>query len=1554
MNSLIITFLLLVVIKSQSIGNLILDFSLTYDQLVTQINIGKGEKNTTNYFQIDISSNKSWILHSKLNLSVSSSFKKEETVNNLTRDNLSLNGQSASDVFHFGGLTFEDNEKERLNFTSVDTLKGEPENIGGLGFGNYMNSNEHPAFLMNNKLNKDGGKFVLEITRDPTSEYTNGHIVVGDNVSGNLLNTEIYVTLDNEIEKYKNSWVTKVKNVFFGNVLREKNNDGTFVLNVNKYPNFAMEAPATFETIYNRIYVPYEIHQDFFNKIDKEYFLFNGLHKCFSVTDNDIIKYTCPLEDVAKLGQLHFILSDDLDIYLDEFDLFTCNNTHCNSTIEANPNIKDRWVLGIPVLRKFTCVFQPTIDNNQPKMSLISTRNKVKVSVQGKPSEPLPYLSASFKKGEENLIFPVLMGTNMVQAYFTIDINGNTSFVHKDIHDNTSQKYQPMGNETEFDYGEFKIKGYLMSDQFTLANISVTTGSIVLANNITGGHKYKQYLASISASKKDHTFLTALLNNYGSVDKGEPGFLLQYDDKPNNDHMGYFMIGDFQKYIDEQSKYVSLLTLTNNPVEWESEINYIFFKDYLEEKDKNNLYKINLANPHYSKKTKVVFETVYSQIIVPYDDRDTFKYYLTQYYFKVDDENLCIQEYTNEKWEITCTIEEYRALGQIHFLLDTTLAVTDGDLDIFLDNNDLFECGEVNCTFGINIDPYNKDRFIFGNNVLKQFKTFFGLKENNYKILLIGDYNKANVVAYGKQQEEKKIKYIEGDFEIKNGLMYTKLLIGSPYQEIPTILDLSGVHTWVHDTLYDQEKSKSKTKKNQGQINYENFHVSGDFYDDKINFATASIFPFDFQVVSSTDIDELPYKSAIGLGRTTYKNEKHEELTYSMITKVYEYLNINAAHDKFMIKFNTNVEKENYGKIYIGEFDDLIDLTEFTDELKMDEPKNNSLGKWSPKATLTGIYFHNILTKKTEGGYYNVSQNLPHMDIDNLPVYFESRFNKIILPDNFASDVFKHLAEKYFIHNGEPICQKIESGGNPIGYYCKKNETKMLDQIHFVFDNQFDIYLEREDLFDCVEERCNFLIVSEPKFNDGWYFGIPVLKQFITVFERNGDSASIKFKGKTNKAHLKFYDDSGEKVKSNYEVTSFEINKDGIIQMYGTIGTTKVPFSIDINGKKSWIDEKIYRCDKTKITSSCQELEDEQFTQDSFTISGKKIKDTFKLREVTIDLELISAKERVNTNLTGAISLSKTSDIIPQFLTKLSADKIEVTENSYFLRFGGEGPNGENIGTLYYGNLNSFITENELKTESIECDTELKDKWSTRLKAMYFKNYLTNNINGVYNVSNETYRSYTKNLSVVFETIYNVIYFPYEIKEELFSRLKDLYFNVENQTLNCTKHGDEKTDLMYYVCNKEVIKSLGQIHFLIQNNISIYLDAPDLFRCSGDDCEFLIQANKNFTKNIVLGLPMLKKFDFVFDYKKNTILLLSDSNKAKLRIEGEIHDDSGGGIIKIIWSFLQILLLIIVILLGLGIVGVGVIYFFKTKNASRTNATVDQGPMQKLTMNEQK
>ena len=49
------------------------------------------------------------------------------------------------------------------------------------------------------------------------------------------------------------------------------------------------------------------------------------------------------------------------------------------------------------------------------------------------------------------------------------------------------------------------------------------------------------------------------------------------------------------------------------------------------------------------------------------------------------------------------------------------------------------------------------------------------------------------------------------------------------------------------------------------------------------------------------------------------------------------------------------------------------------------------------------------------------------------------------------------------------------------------------------------------------------------------------------------------------------------------------------------------------------------------------------------------------------------------------------------------------------------------------------------------------------------------------------------------------------------------------------------------------------------------------------------------------------------------IVLLSDSNKATLKIVGEVKDDSGTETItKIIWSVFQVILLIIIILLALA------------------------------------
>ena len=170
-------------------------------------------------------------------------------------------------------------------------------------------------------------------------------------------------------------------------------------------------------------------------------------------------------------------MSNDLDIYLDEFYLFTCSDkTDCLSVIAANPLIKDHWVFGIPILRKFTTVFYPALLDGIPKMKFIGNRNKVNVTIIGKANDPDPYLSISFAKGIEDIQIPVLMGSNMEQAYFALDINGNISFVSNQVYNNYNESidFEFVSNSSShFVYGEFNLTGNLIKDSFTVATFQL-------------------------------------------------------------------------------------------------------------------------------------------------------------------------------------------------------------------------------------------------------------------------------------------------------------------------------------------------------------------------------------------------------------------------------------------------------------------------------------------------------------------------------------------------------------------------------------------------------------------------------------------------------------------------------------------------------------------------------------------------------------------------------------------------------------------------------------------------------------------------------------------------------------------------------------------------------------------------------------------------------------------------------------------------------------------------------------------------------------------------
>ncbi len=97
---------------------------------------------------------------------------------------------------------------------------------------------------------------------------------------------------------------------------------------------------------------------------------------------------------------------------------------------------KDKEILEINNLdsNNFTQGKNLMIINKNIIMKYLLNRNKAKVTIIGKAKDP--YLSISFSKGIEDIQILVLIGSNMEQAYFALDINDNISFVSNQVYNN--------------------------------------------------------------------------------------------------------------------------------------------------------------------------------------------------------------------------------------------------------------------------------------------------------------------------------------------------------------------------------------------------------------------------------------------------------------------------------------------------------------------------------------------------------------------------------------------------------------------------------------------------------------------------------------------------------------------------------------------------------------------------------------------------------------------------------------------------------------------------------------------------------------------------------------------------------------------------------------------------------------------------------------------------------------------------------------------------------------------------------------------------------------
>ena len=281
-----------------------------------------------------------------------------------------------------------------FNYLDVNQIFDEINNSGSLSLNANLDGNNIISLIKfkddnNIKQSKYFG-FCLDITNINKNKNNKPYLYIGDL---SILNKDISKLKrfplyqsdgDNNKENKKLTWSIKMKGLFIGNVndTLDKNNEK---INVNLIDNkknkgLIIDEPATFESIYNYIYITKEamlfLIAHYFN--DKK-----DICKREEINDENTyeIKYNCLRNKRQDLNNINLILDNNITIELTHEDLLNCavninidsekkyNLDTCEFTIRYHNNI-NYYVLGLPILRKYRTYFlyndeSVLIENNQ-------------------------------------------------------------------------------------------------------------------------------------------------------------------------------------------------------------------------------------------------------------------------------------------------------------------------------------------------------------------------------------------------------------------------------------------------------------------------------------------------------------------------------------------------------------------------------------------------------------------------------------------------------------------------------------------------------------------------------------------------------------------------------------------------------------------------------------------------------------------------------------------------------------------------------------------------------------------------------------------------------------------------------------------------------------------------------------------------------------------------------------------------------------------------------------------------------------------------------------
>lgn len=359
---------------------------------------------------------------------------------------------------------------------------------------------------------------------------------------------------------------------------------------------------------------------------------------------------------------------------------------------------------------------------------------------------------------------------------------------------------------------------------------------------------------------------------------------------------------------------------------------------------------------------------------------------------------------------------------------------------------------------------------------------------------------------------------------------------------------------------------------------------------------------------------------------------------------------------------------------------------------------------------------------------------------------------------------------------------------------------------------------------------------------------------------------------------------------------------------------------LDISAERTWISTELYNKDKSHSYKTEGDIENK--VQDYFSYKGVVSQEELEIDDKKLRAFDFLLVDTINNNdlFKGVISLGREYDKKKYSIVYKFSSLALTFYNTFVLKLS-EG----NKGQLTIGDLSEELKDHSKQIQSCSLLTTDKPiKWSCELTNVFVGSKgdsfeLNPNTNEKeYIISSKSNKIKNINKPAYFETIYNKIYVPKSFLEYL---KKNVFIDMDRGTDLCKLI--ENNSFTYFTCTKAESEKVVQLNFVFSKKLSLSLPQSSLFDCNGDKCDYQIMYKKD-NDEWIMGLPILKTYQMIFDYNSKELSFYNQDYKAYVRIPS-----NEGNLLTIFLLYLFIFIVVLIIL------SVCFIYCVRRKNKKR-------------------